>query len=155
MPGQIDSQSIPSVSSLWSNSRETLEEVTAQSAELWLTWQARKRYGWIAGRGKLETGFCRNKSLTPLRGQRRLTEIDAELMDFIIQFPESDLEKSKAYTTTEGKSHTNLFQHMFTHLLNHSTYHPGQLASLLRQAGAVPNPTDLIIYYRQIKTPLS
>ena len=82
-------------------------------------------------------------------------EIDAEMMDFIIQFPESDLEKSMAYTTTQGKSHINLFQHMFTHLLNHSTYHRGQLASLLRQAGAVPNATDLILYYRQVKTPLS
>jgi len=86
---------------------------------------------------------------------RRLAEIDAEMMDFIIQFPESGLQKSMAYTTTQGKSYSNLFQHMFTHLLNHSTYHRGQLAALLRQAGAVPSPTDLIIYYRQIKTPLS
>ena len=89
------------------------------------------------------------------KATRRLTEIDAEMMDFINQFPESDLEKSKAYTTTEGKSHSNLFRHMFSHLLNHSSYHRGQLAALLRQAGAVPNPTDLIIFYRQINTPVS
>jgi uncharacterized damage-inducible protein DinB len=89
------------------------------------------------------------------KATRRLTEIDAEMMDFINQFPESDLEKSKSYTTTEGKIHSNLFRHMFSHLLNHSTYHRGQLAALLRLAGAVPIPTDLIIYYRQIKAPLS
>lgn len=86
---------------------------------------------------------------------RRLTEIDAEMMEFINHFPESDLEKSRAYTTTEGKTHSNLFRHMFLHLLNHSSYHRGQLAALLRQAGAVPNPTDLIIFYRQKNTPVS
>ena len=85
---------------------------------------------------------------------RRLTEIDVDMMDFINKFPESNLEQSKVYTTTEGKSHSNLFRHMFSHLLNHSTYHRGQLAALLRQAGAVPNPTDLIIFYRQFNTPV-
>lgn len=89
------------------------------------------------------------------KATRRLTEIDVDMMDFINQFPESDLEQSKVYTTTEGKSHSNLFRHMFSHLLNHSTYHRGQLAALLRQAGAVPNPTDLIIFYRQFNTPVS
>lgn len=89
------------------------------------------------------------------RATRRLTEIDAEMLNFINQFIESDLEKSMTYTTTQGKSHSNLFQHMFSHMLNHSTYHRGQLATLLRQAGAVPISTDLIIYYRQINTPLS
>ena len=92
---------------------------------------------------------------TIAKATRRLTEIDVDMMDFINQFPESDLEKSKVYTTTERKSHSNLFRHMFSHLLNHSTYHRGQLAALLRQAGAIPNPTDLIIFYRQTNTPVS
>ena len=106
-------------------------------------------------------GKAGNKLLAELefdtieKATRRLKEIDTEMADFIHQFPESDLEKSKGYTTTEGKNYSNLFRHMFTHLLNHSSYHRGQLAALLRQAGAVPSPTDLIIFYRTLKNPSS
>ena len=86
---------------------------------------------------------------------KRLIEIDAEMLVFIHQFPESDLENLKGYTTTEGKNYSNLYREMFAHLLNHSSYHRGQLATLLRQTGAVPHATDLIIFYRTVKNPIS
>jgi uncharacterized damage-inducible protein DinB len=35
------------------------------------------------------------------------------------------------------------------HLANHSTYHRGQITTMLRQLGVTPVPTDLIAYYRQ------
>jgi uncharacterized damage-inducible protein DinB len=35
-----------------------------------------------------------------------------------------------------------------THLVNHGSYHRGQLASLLRQAGIKPPATDLAAFYR-------
>ena len=37
------------------------------------------------------------------------------------------------------------------HLVNHSTYHRGQITTLVRQAGGTPIGTDLIAYYRQMK----
>ncbi|HEU5394788.1 MAG TPA: DinB family protein [Candidatus Methylomirabilis sp.] len=35
------------------------------------------------------------------------------------------------------------------HVVNHSTYHRGQVITMLRQLGAKPVATDLIAYYRQ------
>ena len=32
------------------------------------------------------------------------------------------------------------------HLLHHSTYHRGQVATLLRQSGCVPPPTDFLVF---------
>jgi uncharacterized damage-inducible protein DinB len=39
----------------------------------------------------------------------------------------------------------------FRHLLNHSTYHRGQVAAMLRQNGEKPPSTDLIRYYREAR----
>ena len=36
------------------------------------------------------------------------------------------------------------------HLVNHGSYHRGQVMSLLRQAGIAPPATDLIAYYRSL-----
>ncbi len=38
---------------------------------------------------------------------------------------------------------------MLLHVANHSTYHRGQVASLIRQAGGAPTPTDLLIFATQ------
>ncbi len=36
------------------------------------------------------------------------------------------------------------------HVINHGSYHRGQFATMLRQAGMVPPGTDLLIYYRSL-----
>jgi uncharacterized damage-inducible protein DinB len=38
---------------------------------------------------------------------------------------------------------------MLHHVANHSTYHRGQITTLLRQLGATPVSTDLIGFYRE------
>jgi uncharacterized damage-inducible protein DinB len=40
---------------------------------------------------------------------------------------------------------------MLLHVINHSTYHRGQLSSLIRQAGGVSVPTDLTIFATEKK----
>jgi uncharacterized damage-inducible protein DinB len=36
---------------------------------------------------------------------------------------------------------------MLQHIVNHSTYHRGQLTTLLRQLGAQPCATDFLYYF--------
>jgi uncharacterized damage-inducible protein DinB len=38
---------------------------------------------------------------------------------------------------------------MLQHLVNHGTYHRGQIATMLRQLGNKSQGTDLIAFYRQ------
>jgi len=35
------------------------------------------------------------------------------------------------------------------HVVNHSTYHRGQITTLLRQLGAEPVDTDFLVYYAE------
>ena len=43
---------------------------------------------------------------------------------------------------------------MLRHVVNHSTYHRGQVTTILRQLGVPPPSTDLIAYYRDAAPPL-
>jgi uncharacterized damage-inducible protein DinB len=38
---------------------------------------------------------------------------------------------------------------MLQHLVNHGTYHRGQVVTMLRQLDAKPIGTDLILFYRE------
>ena len=42
---------------------------------------------------------------------------------------------------------------LLQHVANHSTYHRGQIATMLRQLGAKPISTDLILFYRDTVRP--
>ena len=41
------------------------------------------------------------------------------------------------------------FSHTLQHVVNHGTYHRGQVVTMLRQLGAEAPTTDLIAYYRE------
>jgi uncharacterized damage-inducible protein DinB len=60
--------------------------------------------------------------------------------------PESDI----SYHNMEGKAFTSKAWHVLMHVVNHGTYHRGQLVTLLRQAGIKDlQPLDLIVFTRQ------
>jgi uncharacterized damage-inducible protein DinB len=47
----------------------------------------------------------------------------------------------------DGNDHRSLYWQMFQHVINHGTYHRGQVTMMLRQLGARPVGTDLIQFY--------
>ncbi len=54
------------------------------------------------------------------------------------------------YTLFNGKESASVFWHMVQHVVNHATYHRGQVTTMLRQLGAEPaKPLDLIAFYRE------
>lgn len=60
----------------------------------------------------------------------------------------ADLEATFAYQNSRGQHFENQVQQMLFHLINHSTYHRGQIALALRQAGITPPATDYIVLRR-------
>ncbi|MDP2686774.1 MAG: DinB family protein [Aequorivita sp.] len=52
------------------------------------------------------------------------------------------------YTNSKGESFTNTAGDILFHLINHSTYHRGQLVSQLKVEGVEPIVTDYIFYKR-------
>lgn len=59
-----------------------------------------------------------------------------------------DLEKRIEYQNSRGTKFENTVFDMLFHAINHSTYHRGQINSLLKQTGLEPVLTDYIFYKR-------
>lgn len=60
----------------------------------------------------------------------------------------SDLNMKFSYQNSKGEFFLNTVQEVLFHVINHSTYHRGQIALLFREAGLEPIPTDYIFYKR-------
>lgn len=65
--------------------------------------------------------------------------------------PEQDWSKLISYRNTKGEPLDNTVWQIVLHLVNHGSYHRGQVITMMRQAGAKPASTDLIQYYRTVK----
>jgi len=63
--------------------------------------------------------------------------------------PPADLEGAVAYRNSKGEPWTSAVGDVLTHVVAHSAYHRGQVASELRAAGFVPAYTDFIHAVRQ------
>ncbi|GAE65103.1 damage-inducible protein DinB [Chryseobacterium indologenes] len=59
-----------------------------------------------------------------------------------------DLDKRIEYQNSRGTKFENSIFEMLFHAVNHSTYHRGQINSLLKQNGLTPILTDYIFYKR-------
>lgn len=61
----------------------------------------------------------------------------------------NELDRAFKYRTFDGHEMESVFAHMLQHVVNHATYHRGQITTMLRQLGApAPKPQDLIRFYR-------
>jgi uncharacterized damage-inducible protein DinB len=59
------------------------------------------------------------------------------------------LEEIIAYKNSKGEPFKNELYKIISHVMNHCTYHRGQLVTMMRGAGVTEIPaTDLIVFYR-------
>jgi uncharacterized damage-inducible protein DinB len=54
-----------------------------------------------------------------------------------------------SYKDSKGNSHQTAVLPIIMQVVNHGTYHGGQVSQLLRQSGVTPPNTDIINFYRQ------
>ncbi len=73
----------------------------------------------------------------------RFAALDQERQVFLRGLTEEQLNSPLHYRDTAGKPATLLLVQSFQHVVNHGTYHRGQVTTLLRQLGAKPVSTDL------------
>ena len=81
--------------------------------------------------------------------RRRFIEIDRNMVDFAASLNADDLHRIVQYKTVAGTAQAQPLWQMLQHVANHSTYHRGQVTTLLRQLGAKATSTDLIAFYRE------
>ncbi|MGJ7033581.1 DinB family protein [Niabella hirudinis] len=72
-----------------------------------------------------------------------------QLSDWVAGFDEAKLKTPFTYRRFNGQEYTSLYYQVIAHVVNHATYHRGQLVTLLRQVGfTAVQSTDLIGFYR-------
>jgi uncharacterized damage-inducible protein DinB len=76
---------------------------------------------------------------------------EKRMRTFVEGLDDHALERVISYKATNGQPGASVMWHMLQHVVNHASYHRGQVTTLLRQLGAAPpKSTDLITYYREI-----
>jgi uncharacterized damage-inducible protein DinB len=75
-----------------------------------------------------------------------LRKVEEERDDFVANLSDESLAESLTYTNTRGEQWTYTFGQMLQHVAHHSTYHRGQVTTMLRQLGAEPAPVDLLVW---------
>jgi uncharacterized damage-inducible protein DinB len=81
--------------------------------------------------------------------QTRWAELERNVRTYLATA--SDLNRVFAYRMMSGKEAESPLWQMVAHVVNHATYHRGQVTTLIRQLGAKPPPsTDMIFYFREL-----
>jgi uncharacterized damage-inducible protein DinB len=78
-------------------------------------------------------------------------DIFDETQSYIALVTDEQLQNPHTYKDLRGNVHTQPLYQQLQHKVNHSTYHRGQITTMLRQLGAKPVGTDLITFYRERK----
>ena len=89
-------------------------------------------------------------SVASLREKWR--EQDARLLHFVRGLRQEDLDRVIEYKTMNFGVYSNPMWQSLQHVVNHGSYHRGQITTMFRQLGAEPILTDLMHFYRQWST---
>jgi uncharacterized damage-inducible protein DinB len=76
-------------------------------------------------------------------------DLERDVRAFLSNRDEEGLREVLAYKLISGQPGASILWQMAQHVVNHATYHRGQIVTMLRQLGATPpKPMDLIAFYR-------
>ena len=121
----------------FSSVRDTLVHIMA-SEWLWLErWNGRSPMAMLAA-----TDFQNAGAIA-----QRWKEIQQAQNTFLTSVTPERLRAKISYTNLRGQTYAYPLWQQMAHVVNHSSYHRGQVTTLLRQLGAAPVSTDLLIYY--------
>lgn len=78
--------------------------------------------------------------------RQRWSAVEREVRKFIGGLNDDALARPLTYTNTRGQTWTYPLWRLLHHLLNHQSYHRGQVTTLLRQLGAAAPAIDFLVY---------
>ncbi len=107
---------------------------------------------WLARwNGSPPAGFRPAERIADVAAARsEWAELEAGMRAFLAGLGPEGVTRSIEYKDLRGAPRSHVFWHMLQHVVNHGSYHRGQVTTMLRQLGAQPPMSmDLIAYYRQ------
>ena len=100
--------------------------------------------------GKPNPATPQGKDLAGLADvRRRWEEVEAERGRFLAGLTDAQLAASITIQPTTGGAFVHSYLQTLQHAVDHSSYHRGQIITLLRQLGVKPPSTGLIGFYRE------
>ena len=76
-------------------------------------------------------------------------QIHEDWIKFVEENSEEKLLSQINYKNSQGNVFKNKTVDILTHVINHSTYHRGQIASIVKASGGIPAISDYIFYKRE------
>jgi uncharacterized damage-inducible protein DinB len=133
-------QFVKTIPSSFPSVRDTLAHILA-AEWIWL-----ERWKGTSPKALLDAGSF--PTLEALRERWRAFE--REQRAFLESVRDPDLGKILTYVNTKGETWSYPLGRTIQHVANHSTYHRGQVTTMLRQLGAEPPPTDLLVFEDEV-----
>lgn len=87
--------------------------------------------------------------------RRQWETVMRERAAFLAPLDDTAMRRVVRYRRLDGSAHENELWQLLLHVVNHSTYHRGQITTMLRQLGAPAVSTDLTQWYRERTAPLT
>lgn len=81
--------------------------------------------------------------------EKEAQEVDELWERYVSELSGTDLARPVRYSSTEGVAYISTLSDILTHVINHSSYHRGQIASLVAKTGVRPAVTDFIALTRE------
>ncbi len=77
-------------------------------------------------------------------------EHESRLRGYLATLDDAGILRVIEYRSLQGQPNASAIWEMVQHVVNHGTYHRGQVTTMLRQLGAAPaRSVDLIVFHRQ------
>jgi len=77
--------------------------------------------------------------------EQRWRFVETGVWEYLNQLSEADLRAPFTYTNVKGEQWTYALWRTLFHVINHQTYHRGQVTTLLRQLGASSAAVDFLV----------
>lgn len=87
--------------------------------------------------------------------EARWSTVWREQEQFIDRLTAEDLRERVSYENLQGQRWEYTRAQMMQHVVNHSSYHRGQVATSLRQLGTTPHATDFLLFFDETDSTLS
>jgi uncharacterized damage-inducible protein DinB len=132
-------QFIREVTSSFTSVRDTVAHIYAADW-IWFTrWMGESPKGLVA--------YDQFPDVTSIR--QAWVALENKVRPFVDGLGEDGVSRVFDYKLLSGAAGASPFFEMLTHVVNHGSYHRGQVTTLLRQLGAQPpKSTDMITFYR-------
>ena len=135
---------------VWAN-RETLHSLKQSApprSRRWLAHIVGAEYLWMARLRRRHETLSVWPELDVEACGERLEELSRLWPEYLDDTHDS-FTQEVPYTNSKGEAWTNTVEQILTHVVIHSAYHRGQIASDVRASGGVPADTDYIHAVRQ------